>query len=168
MGCRRIWFWRPLRKSVEKLKIWLKWDKMSGTSQEFWSVFHIARSDICSPTIQRRMAVLPWHRFQFLWHYWQRRQYINNAKGMHCCVSVAAVCMRTRQNNTLSCFAVLVNQLQHNCVQVSFNTNKSGAYRRLLQYSRYRNNRCVCVCVCVCAVNMWIIILTVTVTFESE
>jgi len=51
-------------------------------------------------------------------------------------------------------FAVLVNQLQHNCVQVSFNINKSGAYRRLLQYSRYSSNRYVCVCVCVCAVNM--------------
>ena len=50
---REIRYWRLLRKSVEKIYIWLKSEKISGTLPEDPTVCNIVRSDVCSAKVQR-------------------------------------------------------------------------------------------------------------------
>jgi hypothetical protein len=104
---------------------------MSGLLHEDRSVLRIVRSDIFSAKIQRT--------------------HVCASMGTNCYVCLATVVTRTRNSITLYVNCLSCYQLQHNCVKVStFKTYKCGAYRWLLQYSRYSSNRCVCVYICVC------------------
>jgi hypothetical protein len=135
--------------------MWLKWGKNIGHFTRRLSVLHIARSDVCSATIQSSHGC-PSMPSLSIFVDTTDSDVGTSIIQYNCCVSVATAFMQTRKNDTLYVHCRPCEQLQHNCVQVSFKSKKSGAYRRLLQYSHYSSNRCVCVRACRKHVNNYI------------